>query len=375
MKSENVAHFNNRLVLNMLLEAPLSCVELAERSDLTHMATGRILRRLHEMGIVKPYIEPQVKRTRGGQFFRYEINVDRAYFICITFHHLYKAFTIYNLVGNVVYCEKSESVEVNDLVMDKIIARIKFVLTEKGMPNERIAVVSVAIPGRINEETGDIIASSLIKKDVNLKKRIQNAFPSAIVRAKNDIDYACIHSILSGEFDYSNGTHLYLYIGMGVACCLVYDKKIILGSNGFGGELGMNCIDERETRLHSVIATGEMLDFCRDVTGNNDFSVSMLESACDKYPQIKQKLHEAAETLGRTICNYIDFIGASHIIFAGPITEYPKFFFDEFLAKLKNTNYSDGIVYKIDYSLSEETEMGQMFLARFDSLDWVMKQQ
>ncbi|MBO7525257.1 MAG: ROK family protein [Clostridia bacterium] len=372
MKSENVAQFNNRLVLNLLLQAPLSCVELAEKSNLTHMTTGRILRRLYEMEVVKPYVEPQKKRNRGGQFFRYEINAERAYFICINFHHLYKSFSIYDLTGKTVYIEESEGEKVSNSVVDDIFGRINFVLDEKKIPFDRIAVVSIAIPGRINEETGEIIVSSKIDKSVNLTKRFKTAFPSSTIEIKNNIEYACINSILSDEFDYSKGTHLYLYVGSGVFCCLVYDKKIILGSNGFGGEIGMNCIDSNENRLSPVIETYEMQSFCRSITGNMDFELSSIKKASEEYPPIKNRLLEIADTLGRTIRNYIDFLGASHIIFAGPITQYPEFFFDEFLAKIKKTNYSDGIDYKIDYSFSEETGKGQILLSRLNALDWVM---
>lgn len=374
MKSENVAYFNNRIVLNLLSEAPLSCVELAERSDLTHMATGRILRRLYEMDIVRPHNEPLVKRSRGRQFFRYELNAEKAYFICVNIHHFYKSFTVYDLAGKVVYTEGSECKMVYDSDVDIIIDRIYSVLNENKIPLDRIAVVSIAMPGQVNEETGDIIVSSMVDISVNFIKRFGAAFPSSKIEVKNNIVYACINSIMSKEFDYSKGTHLYLYVGMGVSCFLIYDKKIILGSNGFGGEIGMNCIDADENSLHDVVVVNKLLRYCRDVTGKRDLSYSELESACEEYPVIREELHKVAEALGRTVRNYVDFLGSSHIVFAGPITGYPKFFFDEILAKIKNTNYSDGIRYKIDYSFSEETDKGQMLLSRLNSLDRIMQQ-
>ena len=33
IKAENVAHFNNKLVINLLLDGPLSCVELAKKPN------------------------------------------------------------------------------------------------------------------------------------------------------------------------------------------------------------------------------------------------------------------------------------------------------------------------------------------------------
>ena len=374
MKSENVAHFNNKLIVNLLLQEPLSCVELAEKTNLSHMATGRILRRLLEMDIVKPYVEPQKKRGRGRQFCRYEINSERAYFVCINFRHKNGSIIIYNLAGEPIHTDFFETKKVDNEIVDSLIENIKVFFNETGFPFDRIAVVSVAIPGRVNDKSGEIIVSSKIDKSVNLRDKMAKAFPSAIVTVKNDIDYACIYSILSDEFDYGEGTHLYLYVGIGVACCAVMNKTIICGTSGFGGEIGMNTIDKEGNRLHAAVSTEEMLAFCRIITGNKDFSLSDMKKACGDYPEIKNKLIEVAETLGRAVCNHVDLLGASHIVFAGPITDYPQFFFDVFLKKLKDTNYSDGIDYKMDFSYSEETGGGQMLLARLNALDWVMKQ-
>ena len=374
MKSENIAHFNNKLIVNLLLQEPLSCVELAEKTNLTHMATGRILRRLSEMDIIKPYVEPPKKRSRGRQFFRYEINAERAYFVCIKFQHFNESFTVYDLSGAVVHSENFESKWVDNDVIDKLVARIKDVFSQRGLPQDKIAVFSVAIPGRVNDQTGEIIVSSKIKAGVNIKERLKGAFPTADVEVRNDIDYACLNSILSDEFDYSNGTHLYLYIGYGVACCVVLDNRIIHEASGFGGEIGMNTLDAEGNRLHGAVAPFEMQKYVRQVTKNENLSLSMLEQACGAYPEVKEKLIFVAKTLGRTICNYVDVIGATHIVFAGEITQYPKFFFDKFLEELKNTNYSSGLEYKIDFSFAEETSEGQMLLARLNSLDWVMEQ-
>ena len=374
LKHKNMAHFNNKLVINMLLQEPLSCMELAWKTNLTHMATGRILKRLLEMDIIKHYVDTSVKKTRGRQFCRYEINSERAYFVCLNFHHFNESFSIYDLSGHLLYKEPFETNFVDGKAMNRIIKRIRDAFSEKKLPIERLATVSVSIPGRINSRSGEIIISSKIDNSVKLKKCISSAFPLSSVIIKNDIDFACIYSILSNEFDYSEGSHLYLYIGPGSACCAVYKKEIICGENGFCGEIGMNCIDGSENKLHSVIGTDVMLEFCRKITGNKNLSLSGLGSVCENYPDIKTRLVNIAETLGRAIRNYVDILGVYHIIFAGEITKYPPFFFDVFTKTLKQAYYSESIDYRIDFSNSGETDDGQMLLSRLDSLDWVMIQ-
>ena len=376
MKAEDIAYYNNILVLKMLLKEPLSSFELEGRTGLTHMATGRILRRLYEMGIVKPYNADQFpkKRSVGRPLFKYEINPERAYFVCINFHHAGEEFYVCDLKGNVIHTETLDIGVVDNAVFGRIIERIKTVLSQKNVPLNQISIVSLSIPGRINDESGEIIVSSKIDKSVNLFKELKNAFPSSTIEIKNDIVYSCINSILTDEFDYGKGTHLYIYVGEGVACCLIYDKKIISGSKGFGGEIGMNRVDGSGTRLSDAISISDMVDFCKGVTADKDFSLSSLKEASEKYPEIKDRLNNIAETLGKNICNYVDTLGSTHIVFAGPITNYPDFFFDKFLETLKDTNYSGGIDYKIDFSFSEEIVVGQMLLSRLNSLDWIMQQ-
>ena len=374
MKSENIAYYNNKLILKMLLKEPLSSYELEGKTGLTHMATGRILRRLYEMEIVKPYSESPKKRSVGRPLFKYEINEKRAYFVCINFQHSCEGFSIYDLKGNVVHTEALNIGVVDKAVLKSTNARIIAILAEKKLPLDRISIVSVSIPGRINDENGKIIVSSKIDKSVNLFRELKESFPSSLIEIKNDIDYACINSILADEFDYGKGTHLYLYVGAGVSCCLIYDKKLVVGSKGFGGEIGMNRVDNCGNRLADAVSPFDMVDFCKKVTGDKDFSLASIKSASEKYPEIKKKLDDMAELLGITICNYVDMLGATHIVFAGPITCFPDFFFDKFSKMLKETNYSDELDYKIDFSFSEETVVGQMLLSRLNSLDWIMQQ-
>ena len=373
IKAENVAHFNNKLVINLLLDEPLSCVELAKKTKLSHTATGHIVDRLLEMDIIRPYAGPPLKRKKGGQHFRYEINAKRAYYLCINFQQKSESFAIYDLIGGLIYTERFETEMVDNEVIDRLNAKIKSILSEKNLPLDKLAAVSVSVPGRVNEKSGAIIVSSKIDRSVNIKNKIKEAFPDSEVDVKNNIDYACIYSVLKNEFDYSAGTHLYIYVGAGMACCVINDKKIVCGANGFSGELGMNFIDNDDNRLNNALTVSTMLNYCRQITGQKDFSLSMLSTEYEKYPEIKERLKSVARILGRTVCNIVNILGASHIVFAGAITNYPKFFFDVFLEKLKDSNYSDSIDYIVDFSFSEETELGQMLLARSSSLDWIMR--
>ena len=375
IKQRNVAHFNNKLVANLLLDEPLSCIELSKKTKLTHVATGLIVDRLLNMDLIRLHVEPPRKRSQGRQHVRYEIKPERAYYICINFQYGCESFIVYDLAGNVEYFESFASDMVDESVFDGIISRINAALADKAIPAEKVAVVSVAIRGRVNSESGNIIVSVKIDAKLNIKKKLSAAFPSAIVDVKNDIDYACLGSILSEEFDYGNGSHLYLYVGgIGAACCIVFDKKIVCGANGFCGELGMNNVEGIDGRLVKRISVEPLAARCRKILNAPDADIAEIIEKSKTVPEVKEEFYNVAKLLGGVVKNFIDVLGCFHVVFAGPVSAYPEFFFEKFKEAIKDEIYGDSVEYKIDITTADATVTGQSLLSRLRSLDWVMEQ-
>ena len=375
IKQKNVAHFNNKLVANLLLDEPLSCIELSKKTKLTHVATGIIVDRLLNMDLIRFHREePPKKRSQGGQHVRYEINPKRAYYICISFQYGRESFSIYDLSKNCVYSESFSDDMVDEAVFDGVIKRIKKVLVDRKISDDSVAVVSVAIPGRMDTESGEIIVSTRIDKALNLKEKLKKAFPFSVTEVKNDIDYACLGSILSEEFDYGNGTHFYLYVGWkGMACCIISDKKIICGANGFCGEVGMNYVDKERGRLSDVIPVEHMISDCGKILNDSSADLSDIVKQSYLNADIRKKFIENAAFFGAFISNYIDVLGCTHIVFAGPISAYPDYSFEVFKNNIIDPEYGAMMNYKVDISTVDATNIGQMLTSRLRALDWVME--
>ena len=375
VKQKNVAHHNNKLVANLLVNEPLSCIELSRKTKLTHVATGIIVDRLLNMNLIRLHTDPPKKRTQGRQHVRYEINPHRAYYICISFKPFKNSFTIYDLMGRVVYSEGLPDDKIDDIAIDRLEVKIRSALKWNDIDISEIAVASIAVPGRVDPNSGRVVVSSKIDQEFNVKEKFREVFPLAVIDVKNDIDYACLGSILSEEFDYAKGSHLYLCAEEGgTACCVVYNKEIVCGANGFGGEIGMARLDRNEDRLYDIIPIGTMTARCRRILGDDHIDIDAAIALSQENPAIREEFVKTARTLGTLLSNFVAVLGCSHIVFAGSIAKYPEFFFDEFKLGLFDPNYSDRINYQIDVSMADATGVGQSLLSRLRSLDWVMEQ-
>lgn len=373
-KAKNIGHYNNRIVAQLLLDKPLSCIEMSKKIKLTHTATSLIVDRLLNMDLLRLHAENISKRTKGRQHVRYEINPERGFFVCLNFQNGLESLTVCDIAGKTLYTEKLPMRTVDADYLEEIIPKVNHCIRELGLREERLAVVSVAIPGRLNNSTGQVIVSSKIDEDINLKERLQECFPHAAVEIKNDIVYACMGSMLSNEFDYSGGTHLFTHCGSGLSCCLVYDKKIVEGANGFGGEIGMNTLNSDGLRLHDVVSLEGVLQDAERVLHVDRLNLEEAVAKAEENQDLKAMFIQKAEVLGTVLRNIVDIAGCSHIVFSGVITKYPPYFFDVVRSVLEAAIYGNKMEYRIQLSTMDTADVGQVYLSRFKALDWVMEQ-
>ena len=372
-KPQNIGHFNNKVVARLLLANTLSCIEISKRIGLTHSAASDIVDRLLNMQLIKVSDDIPEKRSRGRQHVRYEINVKRAYFVCISFQHACESVSICDLTGNVIWSEKLSDKTVDKKFFCEVTEKVKAKLSELGISNESVAVVSVAVSGQVDQYSGKMIISFKIGDDFVIKDELAAAFPSAKIDVKNDIVYCCLGSILSEEFDYGNGSSLFLYVGNGIANVFVYNKQIITGANGFSGEIGANYVGDGR-RLYDVLSAEDLIKTGKDVLNDPSATLDRVIEKANEYPELRGKFEKVAEEFGIVVRNAIDITGCSHIIISGSINNYPKFFFEKFAQTLKDCVYSGSIEYKIDYSKNRESVFGQIAVSKLSALDWVMEQ-
>ena len=373
-RPQNIGHHNNKLVARLLLDDMLSGKEISQKTGLTNSSASVIIDRLMNMQLIKMSDVVPEKRKRGRQHIRYTINASRAYCVCISFQNSYESFVICDILGTLVYKEILPIHVIDKEYFNGIIERIKSKLDQFGIGVDRIAVASVAVSGQVDQFSGKMITSFMIRDDFIIKDRLASEFPYSKIEVKNDTVYCCLKSIISDEFDYSNGSSVFLYVDDGISNVIVYNKQVITGPNGFAGEIGTNCIGENGMPLHDVLSRKILLEYGRKLLGEDDVTIERIGAAAETNAAIKDEFIMIARKLGYILRNLIDIAGCSHIVFSGSITKYPKFFFDTLLTAVKNCGYCEGIPYKIDLSQNGEAIYGQIALSRLAALDWVMEQ-
>ena len=372
-KPKNIRHFNNKVVARILLENKLSCREIQKKIGLTHAAVRDITGRLLEMELIEVSNDVPEKRNRGGQHIRYTVNAKRAYFVCINFQYAYESINICDLTGKVIWSEKLSDKIVDKDYFRKIIKRLKEKLLELYIPEELISVISVSISGQVDQNSGKMIISFKIANDFVIKDELASAFPSAKIEVKNDIVYCCISSILSNEFDYDNGSSVFIYVGGGISNVFVYNKQIVTGANGFAGEIGANAI-EGGRHLYEILSKEYLIESGKAELKDPLVTIDKIIEAADKNEVLRGKFIEIAENFGTVVRNLIDITGCSNLIISGVITKYPAFFYDKFIETVKDSVYSSNIPYSVRFSKHSIAIFGQIAGSKLMALDWVMEQ-
>lgn len=357
-------NYNNKLVAKLLLDNKYSRIEISKKIKLSHTALALIMERLIQRDLVKEVKnDEKFVRRKGGQHIRYTINNERAMFLCVNLQHEYECFVVCDLVGNEVLREKLNVGKVSNGVATDILVKIKDKLKTFNIREADIQMVSVAISGQLNIETGDVIFSSKVDKDVNLKKIFEKEFVNADVQIKNDVECCCLASMLSEEFNYSEDCLLFLYVGAGLGCCLTYNKKVVKNSIGFGGEIGGERISENMT-LSNAWENEDFLNYCKKITNNPELNTEEALLLAESNAACREKLDRQAKYLAQTISNFTYTVGCAKIIFSGKILRYPTYFFDKVKEYLKIYVRVPGFEYEFMYTQFVDALSGQKYLSR-----------
>ncbi len=359
-----VKNFNNKLVARLLVNNKYSCMEMSKQIKLSHTAIALIVERLKQKNLIRIVEDSEVfERKKGGQHIRYTLNEKEAFFLCVNLQHEHECFVICDLIGNEILKEKLNVGKVSNEIACDIILQIKDRLKELRIDEENIKIVSVAISGQLNIDTGDIIFSSKVHKDVNLKNIFEKAFGAADVQIRNDVEYCCVASIYSHEFEYENDCLLFLYVGAGLSCCLTCKKMIIKNAIGFGGEIGGERLAEDFT-LSNAIDTDDYLEYCRKIADNPRLAIKEALLLADERSDCREKLERHAKYLAQTISNYTYTVGCTKIVFSGQISSYPSWFFEKMKEYLQRNVRISNINYQFMFTSFLDAVSGQILLSR-----------
>lgn len=228
--------YNRRIVLETIRRHGLiSRTEIARRVGLTIQTVSTITSELHERGFI--VLHPGVPKGRGFPAPSLEINPDGAHACGVYVTPRGLEAGIINLAGDVL---ARKSVSAHQMSADEAFERIAAMIDELtlGYQDERIIGVGMAMPGPFDIESMSFIGPTTMEGwcGIDVYERLRSA-----VRYPAFVEWDSA-AAAQGELLYGIGDDIqsfyYLYMGVGLGGCAVYQGQLVRGAWGNAGEIG-----------------------------------------------------------------------------------------------------------------------------------------
>jgi len=242
-----------------------------------------------------------------------------------------------NLEGEILH-KHEILVDQGDLKADleeKIIRQVDDLLALE--PDQCLGVITLALPGVIDEKTGQVFANPQFNhwKELNLKDLFESTYPVDVIM-KNDIDMAAL-----GEKHFGCGQTVedlvYVSLGMGLGAGIILNNRLHEGKRKAAGEIGFSRIFSQNDNLEDYLSLGAVYKRIeKDIQAGQktlleslegQVSLETIKRALDQGDSYCQDLIEdMGKHLGTAIANMALLLDLDLIIIGGAIADLgPKF--------------------------------------------------
>ena len=246
-----VSSYNRALVLDAIrTQDSISRVEIARLTGLTAQTVGNIVRRLLEDELV---VEAGQGASTGGKpRTLLRLNASARYSVGVHVDPHEIVFVVADLAGNLVARARA-----GHAVGRKARASIRqlgegvrAVLSEAGVPRDRVLGVGVAVPGPIDPDRGVVIAPPNLRewRDVPLGEALTRETGLPVI-VDNDATAAAIGEMWAGDVGDAR-TFACIYLGTGVGAGLFFHGEAYRGRTSNAGELGHISLDMNGEPCH-----------------------------------------------------------------------------------------------------------------------------
>ncbi len=240
--SKNNKLFNRNAVLSMLaLNAPISRIELANRSGLSKMSLTNIINEFSELGYIK---EAGIDHSSLGKKkpILLELNDNCVCAVGINITRSYLEGCVCDIKGNIITskCFDFNSLLTSELLIEHI---IKMVAELIEVSNVKISGIGISCIGPLDLQKGEILTPTNFYNISNLDvvSPVKAKFNIPVyLRRNNDC------AILAEKFyGIARGIKNVVFLGIsgGVGASAIINDKLIVGANGLSCEIGHTTID------------------------------------------------------------------------------------------------------------------------------------
>ena len=362
LKGYNIAsvHQENKskILQAFFLHAPISRIEIAKLTSLTPPTITYCVNALKSTGLVKEYEAPIAKSYAclGRKPILLDIVKEAGYAIGVDWRPNGIICSVTDLRGNVIDIVRTvnEKWDIEFTVIQTTVM-IKQLIKKNRLNKEKIVGIGVGIPGFVEIETGLVRYSSAygwINASIGKMLEHSTGLPVCI---ENDVRVMAIKEMLFSNWETRatgmTGNFLYVYVGEGIACAVVYNNELFRGNNFGAGEIGHTMVsrDGPECRcgkrgcLEAVASEYAIkkqaskaiegsstskktpLILKKEIKNPNAPTITEILSACDKGDKTAVSiLNMGVKYLGVSIANVINLINPRLVLIDGQIFSRPS---------------------------------------------------
>jgi N-acetylglucosamine repressor len=366
-KQKAVAAMTSALIQRVRLTDGVSRIELAREMGLAPSTIGQYVDRLIDNGVLREGKKCQCSAGRPPTIL--ELNPHVGQFVGVDIEARQVSATAIDFSQESLYRCK-EKIHASDSA-ETVIERINAIISDVAGRERQLLGIGVGVPGTVDNRRGVAVHYEFIRgwRDIPLANRLSRKFGVPVYLENN------IRAMALAErwFGRARRVENFVCLGVrsGIGAGVVIDGKLHRGLGNMAGEIGgWPCPSTNKELDHSPADTLEHKASVRailrqlteesrngaktslKVSANRMVTIEdVLRAAGSGDPLVAKVLRQAAEYIGRTICQINLLLNPEQIIIAGPLAELE----DGFLKPIRNvveglTPQLHGLVPRIEAS-------------------------
>ena len=324
---------NSLKVLDLLIDRPMSRIDLSNETGLTKTTIGEIVRDFIEIGFLE---EVKTSPNRVGRPSRdLKLVKDYAYVVGIGIMRDAVNGSLIDSEGEELY-KASYSYEKNIPPIETVYMTCDNLIRKAELTNRKVKVISFGVPGPLDTEKGVIKEPPKLKEFANfpLIKEINNRY-DVFACLENDADMGAM-----GEKYYGKGENLdsfiYILYDKGIGAGIIINNQLYHGLNGYAGEIGHTLIiDDGEFKyFEDNYGIDEVIEQINKRVSTPIKNIQELETlSWENKRKIEDFKKELAKNFSQIILSLIHYFGISNIILDGRI----KYLGNDFIDQVRKT--------------------------------------
>jgi predicted NBD/HSP70 family sugar kinase len=239
MNKLQIAQINKYNVLRCLIrKGPINRAAIAKLADLSIPTVMSIVDDLFEKDLVRSIGKGESSGGKPPEML--EIVPDRFYYIGVDIGRTAVRVVVNNIMSQHIACQQEP---VGDTLpekkfVDRLSGLILQIYTQLGAGKDRVLGAGIAMPGLIENETGNVLFSPDFEwNDIPLRAWLQKNLPFPVIIENANRALALNESYIPGEDDHSHTTFS-VNLGYGIGAGLVMGEDLYTGASGTSGEIG-----------------------------------------------------------------------------------------------------------------------------------------